>query len=75
MMTIKEAQEIVKREGIAWKVRKVEEVKMFHILIYCVWTINAVEEKRYIYYSTITNNILKIMLPTEYDTMKHYTQL
>ncbi len=59
-MTIKQAQEIIKNEGPAWKVVDVDDVSDFTILITCKWTKDGVEENRYVSYSKIYNGVSKI---------------
>lgn len=59
-MTIAQAQEIVKKEGLAWKVVDVYEISDFKILITCKWTIDGVETNRYVSYSKIYEGVCKI---------------
>lgn len=59
-MTIEQAQEIIKNEGLAWKVVDIYDISDFTILIICKWTKDGVEEDRYVSYSKIYNGVFKI---------------
>lgn len=59
-MTIEQAQEIVKKEGLAWTVIDVEDVSDLTVLISCKWVIDGVEETRYVSYSKIYDGVCKI---------------
>ena len=57
MMDIKQAQEIIEKEGFAWIVLAAEKISDITILITCRWN----GEIRYVSYSIAYNTIIKIM--------------
>lgn len=62
-MNLKEAQEIVNREGFAWKVVRIEEISDFRTIIHCEFVSHlGVVLERKLFYSNIFDAVIEIKL-------------